>query len=63
MESYQPKDILLTNEYYQSQEIMENLIEMEMDDLIAFVTKHDPDTMYFHQAIQQPDAPQFVEAI
>eukprot|EP00957_Ditylum_brightwellii_P013342 1007879-Ditylum_brightwellii.AAC.1 len=36
---------------------------MEMNDLIAFAAKHDPDTMYFHQAIKQPDDPQFVEAI
>eukprot|EP00957_Ditylum_brightwellii_P144037 10975346-Ditylum_brightwellii.AAC.1 len=34
-----------------------------MDDPIAFAAKHDPDTMYFHQAIKQPDAPQFIEAI
>eukprot|EP00957_Ditylum_brightwellii_P179239 13654855-Ditylum_brightwellii.AAC.1 len=63
MESYQTKDVVLTAEYYQAQEIMENVIEMEMDDPIAFVAKHDPDTMYFHQVIKQPDAPQFVEAI
>eukprot|EP00957_Ditylum_brightwellii_P200215 15262658-Ditylum_brightwellii.AAC.1 len=42
---------------------MENIIEMEMDDPIAFVTKHDPGTMYFHQAVKQPDAPQSVEVI
>eukprot|EP00957_Ditylum_brightwellii_P161074 12263570-Ditylum_brightwellii.AAC.1 len=36
---------------------------MEIDDPIAFAAKHDPDTMYFHQAIKQPDAPHFVEAI
>eukprot|EP00957_Ditylum_brightwellii_P132045 10068010-Ditylum_brightwellii.AAC.1 len=43
--------------------IIENLIEIEMADLIAFAAKHDLDTMYFHQAIKQPDASQFVEAI
>eukprot|EP00957_Ditylum_brightwellii_P185578 14128728-Ditylum_brightwellii.AAC.1 len=48
MESYQTKYVVLTAEYYQAQEIMGNIIEMEMDDLIAFATKHDPDTMYFH---------------
>eukprot|EP00957_Ditylum_brightwellii_P122530 9344192-Ditylum_brightwellii.AAC.1 len=63
MESYQTKDIVLTAEYYQAQEIMENLIELEMDDPLAFTTKHDPDTMHFHQAIKKPDAPQFFEAI
>eukprot|EP00957_Ditylum_brightwellii_P095659 7288350-Ditylum_brightwellii.AAC.1 len=36
---------------------------MEMDDPIAFAAKHGPDTMYFHQAIKQPNAPQFVETI
>eukprot|EP00957_Ditylum_brightwellii_P096125 7323441-Ditylum_brightwellii.AAC.1 len=41
---------------------MENTIELEMDDPIAFVAKHDPDTLYFYQAFKQLDAPQFVEA-
>eukprot|EP00957_Ditylum_brightwellii_P166903 12703402-Ditylum_brightwellii.AAC.1 len=63
MESYQTNDIVLTSEYYQAQEIMENVIEMEMDEPIAFAAKHDLDTLYFHQAIKQPDAPHFVEAI
>eukprot|EP00957_Ditylum_brightwellii_P177937 13553148-Ditylum_brightwellii.AAC.1 len=63
MESYKTKDIVLTAEYYQAQEILGNLIKMEMDDPIAFATKHDPGTIYFHQAIKQLDAPQFVEAI
>eukprot|EP00957_Ditylum_brightwellii_P212226 15367107-Ditylum_brightwellii.AAC.2 len=42
---------------------MENLIEIEMDEPIAFAMKHDPDTIYFHQAIKQPDALHFVGAI
>eukprot|EP00957_Ditylum_brightwellii_P164289 12507552-Ditylum_brightwellii.AAC.1 len=42
---------------------MENLNEMEMGNPIDFAAKHDPDTMYFHQAIKQLDAPQFVEVI
>eukprot|EP00957_Ditylum_brightwellii_P069184 5253670-Ditylum_brightwellii.AAC.1 len=61
MEIYQTKDVILTAEYHQVQEIMENIIEMEMDDPIAFAAKHDPGIMYFHQAVKQPDAPQFVE--
>eukprot|EP00957_Ditylum_brightwellii_P169999 12939230-Ditylum_brightwellii.AAC.1 len=36
---------------------------MEMDDPIAFAAQHDPDNMYFHQVVKQPNAPQFVEAI
>eukprot|EP00957_Ditylum_brightwellii_P116119 8857695-Ditylum_brightwellii.AAC.2 len=36
---------------------------MEIDDLMAFATNHNPDTMYFHQPVKQPDAPQFIEAI
>eukprot|EP00957_Ditylum_brightwellii_P039321 2974903-Ditylum_brightwellii.AAC.1 len=63
MKSYQTKDIVLTAEYYQTQEMMQNITEMEMDDPIAFAVKHDPDNMYFHQAVKQTDAPQFVEAI
>eukprot|EP00957_Ditylum_brightwellii_P008523 646817-Ditylum_brightwellii.AAC.1 len=62
MESYQTKNIVLTAGYYQAQEIVENLFEVEMDDPIVFAAKHYPDTMYFHQAIKQPDAPHFVEA-
>eukprot|EP00957_Ditylum_brightwellii_P021672 1633833-Ditylum_brightwellii.AAC.1 len=63
MESYQTKDKVLTAEYYQAQKITENVIKMEMDDPIAFAAKHDQDNMYFHQAIKQPDAQQFAEAI
>eukprot|EP00957_Ditylum_brightwellii_P202822 15331928-Ditylum_brightwellii.AAC.1 len=63
MESYQTKDVVLTAEYYQAQEIMENITKMEMDDPIAFAPNHDPDTMYFHQAVKQPDAQQFVWAM
>eukprot|EP00957_Ditylum_brightwellii_P136927 10442513-Ditylum_brightwellii.AAC.1 len=36
---------------------------MEMDDPIAFATKHDSNNMYFHQAVKQPNAPHFVDAI
>ena len=36
---------------------------METDNPITFAAKHDPDTMYFHQAVKQSDAPQFAEAI
>eukprot|EP00957_Ditylum_brightwellii_P051000 3867685-Ditylum_brightwellii.AAC.1 len=61
MGSHQTKDTFLTAEYYQAQEIMENIIEMEMDDPIAFAAQSDPDTMYFHQEVKQPDAPHFVE--
>eukprot|EP00957_Ditylum_brightwellii_P157104 11957425-Ditylum_brightwellii.AAC.1 len=45
MESYQTKEVVLTAEYYQAQEIIQTIIEMEIDDPIAFATKHDPDTM------------------
>eukprot|EP00957_Ditylum_brightwellii_P073702 5600685-Ditylum_brightwellii.AAC.1 len=34
-----------------------------MADLNAFAAKHDPDTMYYHQAMKQPDRPDFVNAI
>eukprot|EP00957_Ditylum_brightwellii_P182968 13936400-Ditylum_brightwellii.AAC.1 len=44
MGNYQTNDIVLTAEYYQAQEIMENVIERQMDDPIAFAAKHDPDT-------------------
>eukprot|EP00957_Ditylum_brightwellii_P200990 15321019-Ditylum_brightwellii.AAC.1 len=63
IEGYQTKDVVLTAKYYQAQEILENVIEMEMDDPIAFAAKHDPDSMYFHQAVKQPDASTFIEAI
>eukprot|EP00957_Ditylum_brightwellii_P026437 1999756-Ditylum_brightwellii.AAC.1 len=63
MESYQTKELVLTAEYYQAQEAMQTSIEMEMDDPIAFAAKHDSYTMYLHQLVKQPDAPQFVEVI
>eukprot|EP00957_Ditylum_brightwellii_P181445 13821235-Ditylum_brightwellii.AAC.1 len=61
MEIYQAKYVVLAAEYYQVQEIMEHLNEMEMGNPIDFAAKHDPDTMYFHQAIKHLNAPQFIE--
>jgi hypothetical protein len=35
-----------------------------LQDPISFLSKHgDPDTMYFHQAMQQPDRGEFIKAI
>jgi hypothetical protein len=35
-----------------------------MTDPIAFLARtSDPDTMYFHQAIRQPDCEEFIKAI
>eukprot|EP00957_Ditylum_brightwellii_P131910 10058887-Ditylum_brightwellii.AAC.1 len=62
MGSYKTKDAVLTAEYYQAYENIKNIIEMEMDDPIVFAAKHDPDTIYFCQAVKQPDAPQFIDA-
>ena len=35
----------------------------EMRDPIAFLAKADKDTMYYHEAMQQPDKKQFKEAM
>eukprot|EP00957_Ditylum_brightwellii_P090073 6859643-Ditylum_brightwellii.AAC.1 len=56
LQAMEGRDIVLTAEYYQTQDIMQNIAQMKIDNLVAFVTKHDPDTMYFHQAVKQPDA-------
>eukprot|EP00957_Ditylum_brightwellii_P157973 12024353-Ditylum_brightwellii.AAC.1 len=63
IESWQIKYIVLATENYESQENLENLIGIEIDDLIVFVAKHDPDTKYFHQATKESDTPHFVEAV
>ena len=39
------------------------LLQDEMTDPIAFLAKSDPDTMYFDQAMHQPDRKQFIQAI
>eukprot|EP00957_Ditylum_brightwellii_P153010 11646974-Ditylum_brightwellii.AAC.1 len=63
IESLQTQDIVFAAEYYASQDIIENLAKIEMYHPIAFVTKHNPGTMYFHQAIKKSDASHFVKAV
>jgi hypothetical protein len=38
-------------------------IQQQMEDPIAFATHSDPDTMYMHQAMKQPDKAQWLEAM
>jgi hypothetical protein len=39
-------------------------LQDDMSNPIAFLSRHsDPDTMYFHEAIQQPDREEFIKAI
>jgi len=38
------------------------LFAQDDDTVSCMATSSDPDTMYFHQAMQEPDAPEFLEA-
>eukprot|EP00957_Ditylum_brightwellii_P144963 11041707-Ditylum_brightwellii.AAC.1 len=38
-------------------------IAQEMADPIAFAATNNPDTMYYHQAMQEPDRDEFIKAI
>ena len=49
--------------YYESMHEDDYKIQDEMDDPIAFIGKTDKDTMYFNQAMKQPDREQFVNAV
>ena len=45
-------------------EVMTSFIDYEnVDDIIAYAASKDPDTMYLHEAMRQPDRPQFIEAM
>ncbi|KAI2494579.1 hypothetical protein MHU86_19949 [Fragilaria crotonensis] len=41
----------------------EYLLQNSLDDPIAFSASSDPDTMYLHEAMRQPDWPQFQQAM
>ena len=36
---------------------------LEVEDLVALKAQADPDTMYFHQAMREPDADKFIQAM
>eukprot|EP00957_Ditylum_brightwellii_P164718 12541226-Ditylum_brightwellii.AAC.1 len=63
MQSLAQEDPVFTAEYYEQQMISEYQTEVDMDDLIAFAAKMDPDTMYYHQAIREPDSAEFIQAM
>lgn len=45
-------------------EVMASFIDYELvDDTIAYAASKDPDTMYLHEAMRQPDRSQFIEAM
>ena len=45
-------------------EVMASFIDYEnVDDTIAYAASKDPDTMYLHEAMRQPDKPQFLKAM
>jgi hypothetical protein len=67
MESFQQRDlnenVIFCAEYYDQQMIAEEQIAYQTSDPIAFASSNDPDTMYYHQAMRQPDRDEFVKAI
>jgi hypothetical protein len=38
-------------------------VQRKMEDPIAFAASSDPDTMYLHEAMKQPDRQQFIQAM
>jgi hypothetical protein len=50
--------------YYESMHEEDYKLQDMLQDPISFLSKHgDPDTMYFHQAMRQPDREEFIKAI
>ena len=49
--------------YYDALHEDDYLLQDEMADPIAFIARSDPDTMYFHQAMKQPDRKQWRAAV
>ena len=49
--------------YCDAQHQDDYLIQDAMIDPISFAAKSDPDTMYYHQAIREPDCRQFIYAM
>eukprot|EP00957_Ditylum_brightwellii_P108757 8296494-Ditylum_brightwellii.AAC.1 len=43
--------------------ILEQNNAQEMEDPIAYAAKNDLDTVYFHQAMKEPDREQFIMAV
>eukprot|EP00957_Ditylum_brightwellii_P158641 12074891-Ditylum_brightwellii.AAC.1 len=43
--------------------VLEQNNAQAMEDPIAYAAKNDPDTMYFHQAMKEPDRDQFIQAV
>eukprot|EP00957_Ditylum_brightwellii_P208650 15358370-Ditylum_brightwellii.AAC.1 len=67
MESIQQQDldkaIIFSAEYYDQQLIAEEEIDRHMEDSIAFSASNNPDTLYYHQAMRQPDRDSFIQVI
>ena len=40
-----------------------NLLDEIQDPILAYKATSDPDTMYLHQALKEPDKKQFIEAM
>jgi len=51
------------NAYYEAMHQDDFKVQHDMDDPVAFLSKSCGDTMYFHQAMRQPDREQFIEAV
>jgi hypothetical protein len=50
--------------YYEALHEDDYKLQDDMSDPIAFLSHHsDPDTMYFHEAVKQPDREEFIKAI
>ena len=64
-----PKAVAMTTtaENGENEEVYEGEVEYEiqkrMSDPIAFAASADPDTMYLHEAMKQPDKKQFIQAM
>eukprot|EP00957_Ditylum_brightwellii_P101331 7721992-Ditylum_brightwellii.AAC.1 len=63
MENLAQEDLVFSNKNYDLQMIAKYEIKVKMNNLIAFTTKTDPDTMYYHQAIHQSGSAAFVEVM
>eukprot|EP00957_Ditylum_brightwellii_P058079 4404536-Ditylum_brightwellii.AAC.1 len=62
MESLQIQDVVLSADFYDEQMVLEQNNAQAMEDPIAYAAKNDPNTMYFHQAMKEPDRDQFIQA-
>lgn len=62
-EAMQSEDVVAFSAYYDAQHEQELQLQDEMEHPLAFMASSNADTMYYDQAIRQPDAPEFVKAI